>query len=220
MILFYFFRLSYCIMIRLSGIGLAAVAAGSFFLVSCGESPSRLASDIEGTWSGVPEQFRRQLMIDGQFTPAYQFVRNSDSKTSGVVTQTSQVAVILPFTTNATDSAGNTPVSVTASALATVTGVWSAVDDDDIMLSFDMNTLKIDVDPDAEYLYADPRLSTDIPRVQPIDGNVRSAVTALVKKGMTDVVGNIREIEDVKVKDGMMRCEIGKHNKLTFSKVP
>lgn len=156
-------------------------------------------------------------MIDGQFTPAYQFVRNSDSKTSGVVTQTSQVAVILPFTTNATDSAGNTPVSVTASALATVTGVWSAVDDDDIMLSFDMNTLKIDVDPDAEYLYADPRLSTDIPRVQPIDGNVRSAVTALVKKGMTDVVGNIREIEDVKVKDGMMRCEIGKHNKLTFS---
>ncbi len=45
-------------------------------------------------------------------------------------------------------------------------------------------------------------------------------MTALVKKGMTDVVGNIREIEDVKVKDGMMRCEIGKHNKLTFSKVP
>ncbi|MDE6510056.1 MAG: hypothetical protein K2K99_07670, partial [Muribaculaceae bacterium] len=54
---------------------LIASAAIVAAMASC-ESPSRLASHLEGEWSGSPERITDTNLSYLSMTPAYEFVRN------------------------------------------------------------------------------------------------------------------------------------------------
>ena len=48
------------------------------------------------------------------------------------------------------------PYSLSVAAMASVSGRWEAIDDDEIRIDFDANTLKVSVDPEAVALIANP----------------------------------------------------------------
>ncbi len=108
-----------------------------------------------------------------------------------------------------------TPLTITASGTAVITGVYNVKDDDEVNLNLDATSLSISVDPEAV------KLSYDI-----IDGNSGSSLEALrpgalrlaqqqINRAAQEVFFNLDEIDDIRIDGDMMSCEIG-HKDLNF----
>lgn len=178
------------------------MAAG--MLTACSEE-SRLAKQVTGSWASSPERIADPSAISASMVRILDFVKDSDSAggqlvMSGLITVNSTV--------NATSPTINTPISYSASGVATVQGEWAAHDDDEIILMLDPATFNLQVDPQAVVL--DYNL---------IDGNSQATTDSLKPALMTELRAQMRrmvetqffnagKIDDIKVKDGMMSCEI------------
>lgn len=192
-----------------------AIVGSIAFITSC-ESPERLASRLEGAWSGVPERFDKEIVGDGTYTPVYEFTR-PDKRPEGNVTLAAQVSVTMPVNAPV-DSLGTSPVSATAAAMATVSGIWIADDDDEVKIAFDPSTLTITMDPDVQFEIADLFTSYDTDSVATVPTPVMKSFQEQIRKGMNDVISHINEFEDVNFKgEAMMTCKIQKR-RLTLSR--
>lgn len=183
---------------------LATVVALAGF-TSC-HSADKLAQEVEGDWSGTPIRFAKKTMVNGEFTPTLSFVRNGEAK-GGDVTITAMLSVTLPVNAPI-DSLGTTAVSATAAGIATVRGTWEVRDDDDIRLNLDKSTLVIDVDPSVEFELTDIWSSSDVPAERKASDAVLKAFEKEMSKGMEWALRELDEVEDVKIKDNLMTCEL------------
>lgn len=197
---------------------LAAAAAMTVAVSSC-ESPSRLASHIEGQWSGTTERITDTDFSYVTMTPAYEFVRNAEGdRTSGTVSLTAQIDVSMPADGFPVDSVGETPVSFSVAAVVTASGTWKAMDDDEIAVSFTPATVLSSIDSKAVCEFASPLMTTDKAQTVELPKAVIDAVDRQLTSTMRTYVGKITEIDDVKIKGTFMKCEIGKRD-YTFSKI-
>lgn len=196
----------------------AAVAVAATALSGC-ESPTRLAAKVQGAWTGSPQHFDRELAVDGQYTPTFEFALAPDSKTAGDMVYTAATTVTYPINTDVATADGNSPISVTASAIVTVKGNWAAKDDDDMLLYFDAETMDVAVDPDAEFTYVNVLTAADVPQVAPIDSVLQATVRASVTKAVGATVAKIRKIEDIHITDRLMKCDLGKHHPTVLRKL-
>lgn len=180
------------------------------------DSSSRLASKIEGVWSGTSERFDKQIVGDGTYTPVYEFVR-TDKKPDGSVTLSAQVSVTMPINSQV-NAEGTAPVSATAAALATVSGTWFADDDDEIKIAFDPSTLTVTMDPDVQFAIADVYTSFDTDSVATVPAPVMKSFSEQVRRGMNDVISKVNEFDDIHFNsDSMMSAKIAKTRR-TFAR--
>lgn len=192
-----------------------ALAGTLLFTTAC-DSPSRLASKVEGTWSGTSVRFNKQVVGDGTYTPVYEFSR-TDKRPAGNVTLSAQVSVTMPINSQV-NAEGTAPVSATAAALATVSGYWTADDDDEIKIAFDTSTLTITMDPDVQFAIADVYTDFDTDSVATVSAPVMKAFREQVRRGMDDVVSKTREFDDIHFpSDVIMTAKVGK-NRQTFAR--
>lgn len=185
-----------------------AVIATLGYVTAC-DSTSRLASKIEGAWSGTSVRFDKKVVGDATYTPVYEFTR-AGAANEGTVIMTAQVAITLPINSQV-NAEGTAPVSATAAAVATVNGVWHADDEDEIKLAFDPATLKVDVDPDIQFAIANVMTNYDTDSVATVSPQVMKAFRDQVVRGMNDVITKTHEFDDIHfTSDDMMTAKIHK----------
>lgn len=196
-------------------ISILSIIGALTFITAC-ESPARLASKVEGSWSSVPQRFDKETVGDGTYTPIYEFTR-ADKRPEGDLILSAQVSVTMPVNAP-TDSLGQTPVSATAAALATVRGIWIADDEDDIKIALDPSTLTVTMDPDVQFEIADLFTSYDTDSVATVPTPVMKSFQEQIRKGMNDVIARTTELKDIDFKgDAMMTCKIDRE-KYTLSR--
>lgn len=181
-----------------------ALLAGVFMMTqtSC-DSASKLAEDIDGSWSSAPEMLANTP--DGLITGVDNFVFSKTASTSGTIMIATMISVNreLPVNHDSTE-----PVSLTASAKATVQGTWMAADDDEIKLIIDPASIQVEIDPEG--IVAVPNLITEVvaPTTDSIPPALASALKKEILKVMTAKYIGLSQMDDVEIKDGRMKYEI------------
>ncbi len=178
-------------------------------LSSCDEK-SRLASEIEGTWTGAPEQMTVTDAASSSATRVITFTKGDKNMPSTMsVDAMFSVEIALPATDGIV-----TPIAVTASGTAVIAGTWQPVDDDEIAVFLDRSTLEVSVDPDAVTLTASPLFASQS-QVDSLKPAMTQAVKQHITSAMEHSVLDFNRIDDIKIKNNILSCEIGKKD-LTF----
>ena len=172
-------------------------------LSSC-DGRQTLAKEINGSWSASPDRITETAAMSTGVIRIINFVR-TPSEAGGDLIMSSLVSVSsqLPRT----DSVAQ-PVSMTASGIASIRGTWAAQDDDEIIVVLDASTFNVEVDSSAVVLtsnYVFNESTSDLATLKPSAVEmVRNQITQAVR----DDFFSIRKIDDIKIKDNMMSCEI------------
>ncbi|MDE5900431.1 MAG: hypothetical protein K2H33_03635 [Muribaculaceae bacterium] len=199
---------------------LIASAATVAAMASC-ESPSRLASRIEGEWSGTPERITDTSLSYLSMTPAYEFVRNDGAdadRSAGKVTLTAQIDTTMPADGFPVDSLGEVPVSFSVAAVVTVNGTWKAIDDDEVLVRFSTSDMLTSVDSKAVCEYTSPMSAADKPQTVELPSPVLESIGRQITTSMTHYVANISKLDDIEIRDNFMKFEIGKKD-FTFTRL-
>ena len=182
-------------------IGLLALTA----LVSTGcDETKKLAGEVTGTWTSNPTPF---IATDGSTATSIEnivFERDSTSN-GGMVIITSLISSTGSFTGSSTIMS---PFSVSAAPKSYISGHWTAVDDDELLLALDPATMTVEVDPDAVVITSDLNFS---PETSPID-SIRPQIAGAMKATITQILlqhyVNYQELDDVKVKGSTLQFEV------------
>ena len=147
-------------------LSLGIVTASLLVLSSCNEK-AKLATSIAGSWSGSAQRVETSdAKATTSVTRIINFMPDAGSKTGGTLEAVAEFSIETGTQLQATDTQ---PISVTASGNATISGRWEATDDDEIVISFDSNSLKVNVDPKEVVLEArataqSPEAGASVPR--------------------------------------------------------
>lgn len=189
-----------------------AMTLAGLGLASC-DSETRLAKDIQGTWSGNPQQVVDSGASSATATTLIEFVGGSDLR-EGTVNITALVSV--ENVTSFNDSV-MTPLEITASGTATITGVYQVKDDDEIIVSLDGSSLNVAVDPDAVQLNMNVLTEESDPVTTQLKAGASVLVEQQVRKIANQIFSGVNKIDDIKIHGSLMEAEIN-HRDLTFSR--
>lgn len=198
----------------LSILALPAIVMG---LSSCNEKKS-LADKLAGTWISAPERIATDdTRATTTVTATLTFTTDVNTNPGGNVSAAADFSIL---TGTEAQAAAIQPISVSASGKAYVTGRWEAVDNDEIMVTWDYSTLKVDVAPEAVEMEYDVMTS----ETEPVDVFLKSRVAKSISSTMTTALstGLFRsgKIDDIEFSNNgsTMTCETSKDHELTFSK--
>lgn len=181
--------------------------------VSC-DTKTRLVEQIEGSWSSTPEQLQSTPGTQSTVVRVFDFER-TPGKTEGTVTMKALITVDNAVGASETLTA---PVSVTASGVATISGTYMAKDDDDLLVTLDYSTLNVSVDPQGVALDYNVLTQDSAPDLETLRPGAVRLVTQQITRAAQTIFSNVTEIEDIKINNHLMSCEIG-HRDLTLRAV-
>lgn len=188
-----------------------AVAAMLPLMTSC-NSKAKLAEALQGEWSGNPETILDTGAASASMVRMLEFTRGA-ADTEGSITMTAMITVENTMQSN--DSIV-TPLQITASGTATITGVYQVKDDDELTISLDATSMTVDVDSDAVQLNYNIVTEQSAPLVEKLKPGAAILATQQINRAAQNAFSNITEIDDIKIDGSIMRCEIN-HTDLTFS---
>lgn len=190
---------------------LLTVAAATATLSSC-DSRGKLARELSGSWSGVPERLFDAPASSATILETYNFVPGGDASApadSGVVIINSMVSV-----TGAINGIQgiSIPVSVTASGFATIRGAFTVTGGDKVELNLDRSTLTVKVDPEAVLLSTDMTEDADNATVMKLRPQLAQSICAQLQKAVGERYGAAMTLDDVSVKDNTLSFKLNKTN--------
>lgn len=188
-----------------------AILAGAM-LTGC-DSRARLAESVQGTWTGNPEKLLDTGAATASMVRMMEFTRGATDR-EGTVTMTALITVENTMQFN--DSLV-TPLQITASGNATITGVYQAKDDDELMISLDATSMTVNVDPDGVQLNYNVLSEESKPIVEKLRPGAAVLATQQITRAAQNAFTNISKIDDIHVNGNLMSCEIG-HSDLMFSR--
>lgn len=177
---------------------LAPVAVMASVLFSC-ESRSKVINEVAGSWSTAPMQLSNDAdgqtsVIDNLVFMAY----NEKSEAAGTLMISSALSVQKAAGASASVAQ---PFAVSVSATACISGTWRMVDDDEIMIDFDSNSLKVQVDPDMVELLMNPLSGAEQPAIDSLKPQTASFYAMQLKSEMLAHYAAYSRLDDVKVKE-------------------
>lgn len=167
---------------------------------------SRLAKDLEGSWTGAPEKLVDESNASATYIPVFTFVK-SEKEAGGTVTID---ALISTAGSSLSGSIGQ--VSLSASGRASVNGKWRATDDDEIFITLEPSSLEVSVDPDAVEMSVSPLSDTPQPAVDSLKPAMIPVVRTMMTTAMQRKFVELNRIDDIKIRNDIMTCEIGKRD--------
>lgn len=171
-----------------------ALVAG---LASC-DSKSKLASEVAGTWATDQQTFANDAQGVTTGGDILSFQVSDKNKDGGTVSIASTLSVT--HAANALTPA-SAPISTSIAATASISGTWKAIDDDDIILTLDPNTLKVNVDPDAVALTVNPTTDIDQSKIDSLRPQMAQFYQTELTNTMRLHYNDYSRIEDVKLKN-------------------
>lgn len=190
-----------------------AAVAGMLTLMTACDTKAKLAESVQGKWTGNPEKMLDTGAASASMVRTLEFTKGA-ADTEGSVTMTAMITVENTMQSN--DSIV-TPLQITASGVATITGVYQAKDDDELTISLDATSMNVNVDPDAVKLNYNIATATSAPLVEKLKPGTAILATQQINRAAQNAFSNITEIDDIKIEGSIMRCEIN-HTDLTFTK--
>ncbi len=196
-------------------IGAMALAAVS--LTGCNEA-ERLASQVEGTWSSTPQMLVNDAGSQATMVETITFERDS-ARTGGPV-------VIVGMVSSTGSMTGSDalvqPFEIAASAKSTVTGRWTAIDDDEIMLALDVANMSVAVDPSGLVISSNVLDGATQSNPEALKPQFASMVEAALRRQLLARYTSMTKLDDVKVKDNgsLLKFEIGKTDYVYSSQNP
>lgn len=171
-------------------------------LASC-DSKSSLAKEMSGSWSGAPERIEStQTAANITCTDTYDFTEETGIA-GGNVTIAGMLSVSAPML-----SGGETGgYSISAAANTTISGTWTVTDDDEVEMILDPRSLTVNIDPDALELKTDS-LGAQAPQVDSIAPGLSDQLRQLLTGVMEEHYLSQRHLDDVKVKDNVLKFEL------------
>ena len=193
-----------------SGILIAATLAS---LSSCSSK-----DDIEGTWTGTPQKMAAAgsdgvtgPLVNSRVITTLTFTPESNDSIDGTVQFSSTVSAQDEINENNGVSL-DVPYEVSVSAITTATGTYKFVDDDDIAIFLDANSIEVSMDPEAVKFTSNVADGRQHPEIE----NLR---TGQFWRFKTDILSNMRQeylryhrLSDVKVKDNILSVENDDHD--------
>ena len=193
-----------------SGILIAATLAS---LSSCSSK-----DDIEGTWTGTPQKMAAAgsdgvtgPLVNSRVITTLTFTPESNDSIDGTVQFSSTVSAQDEINENNGVSL-DVPYEVSVSAITTATGTYKFVDDDDIAIFLDDNSIEVSMDPEAVKFTSNVADGRQHPEIE----NLR---TGQFWRFKTDILSNMRQeylryhrLSDVKVKDNILSVAIDDHD--------
>lgn len=181
---------------------LIPMAAG-VLLASCDNHPR-----IEGTWTGTPIHITNiDIASEATATFSVSFTKG-DSSDGGQVTISALIDANQPVSSDSASIDQDYEVSVAATAA--ISGQWSFEkdDDDDILIFLDSSTLQVNVDPSGVTFSTDVLTDSQQPLIDSLSRNSTSDWTKSITKALTQRFSGLTKISDIKIRNGIMSCEI------------
>lgn len=196
-------------------LGLAATAV--LTLGGCNEA-KKLASEVEGSWSSTPQILLSDVGSQSNIVENITFLCDS-SDTGGQVIFTGLIS------TTGSLSGSNAvvqPFEIAASAKSTIAGKWTAIDDDEIVLSLDIQGMKVDVDPSALVISNNLLNSTTESNPETLKPQMATMVKAALQRALTTRYATMSKLDDVEIKDkgSVLSFEVGKTDYVYTSQNP
>lgn len=200
------------------------IAVAAAVVVLCLAACSRLAN-IEGTWNGAPVRYEQPTAsgavgsdgavatnVSTQIATNMTFIPDAQKSGTGTVEFMSNVDVIntVPFEGKLVD-----PFEINIGATAVCTGTYHFEDQDDIVIAIDPASIKVDIDPQAVNYSENIATGQDAAQTDSLRPVLVRQYTRQLLPLMRDYYSKITRIDDIKVKDGIMSCEINDRD-LTF----
>lgn len=183
----------------------ASLAVTAAAMTSC-DGKSHLAKEVEGMWSGNPEQIAGNTAASSTMIRTFDFKVDDTGKGGTVV-----ISALIDVQNTVSQSAGTVrPIEISAAASASATGSWHAADDDEIIIALDPKSAVINVDPDAirlDYNVLDSESAPDMTALRP---GASAIIGRQVNTAVTQYILSITKLDDIKVHDNtILECEIG-----------
>ncbi|MDE5572184.1 MAG: hypothetical protein K2H32_06995 [Muribaculaceae bacterium] len=173
-------------------------------MASACDSHSKLAKDINGTWASTPERLTDNIGNSSSIIRILEFDKLPE-KNGGTLIMSGLISVNSAVPQG---DAVDSPISYTASGVATISGEWTVQDDDEITIYLDPSTMKIDVDPEGVVLDYNVLTASSAPDTTAIKPALASMVKKAISTGVETKFFNAKKIDDIKIKDNIMSCEI------------
>ncbi|MDE6394473.1 MAG: hypothetical protein K2K77_03940, partial [Duncaniella sp.] len=119
---------------KLSLASLFGLLAVSTIAVSCSSGEARLAKEIPGVWQGTPEIFS-DAPYTATIVDVYDFAPASGTGDSALSGNISVTGMVNTTTQIEGDAAFIEPLRLSVSARTAISGTWTVIDDDEILLS-------------------------------------------------------------------------------------
>lgn len=182
----------------------AAVMLG-MTVASC-ESATRLAKDMEGTWAGAVDRIPGDALSSDLYS-SYTFSYDAENSTPG-----GDIVINSTLSANYTDNiiVGELPssVAVTVAGTSTINGTWTAIDDDEIVITLNPSTLNVSLDPDAQALTTSATGLT-AETIDTLKPRLLSMIKDRVAYDLRIKYSSPIRMDDVKIKNGKtMKYEI------------
>lgn len=185
-------------------IGVAIVAT-----TSCNEQAS-LANKLSGSWVGTPERVETtDARTTTTITQSLSFALENGSKISGPVEASAQFTVESGTPLTATTVQ---PIAMTVSGVATISGKWEAIDDDEVAVRYDFSSMKVSVDPSDVVLEYNIATQSSAPVDSTLTPSMVAAIKASLERVFHNQIFNYAKIDDIKIKGPLMSCEINKRD--------
>ncbi len=179
-------------------------------LVSCNDN-ARLASEVQGAWTGTPENFTDNSVVTATILETFDFVSDGTVIAKGSHGGSVVIVGMITASTQVVADAGLVePLSLTATAKSTISGTWTVIDDDEIALSLNLQSLAVDVDPSTLVVEGNVLTGNDTPKIDSIRPSVAATIGASMKRALENRYASFRHLDDVKVKGPLLKFEIGK----------
>ncbi len=175
----------------------AALVVLAVGMTSCNEE-EKLAKEVAGTWSTEQQTFFNNDQGQASGGDVFTFEVDPAAKTGGIVNVASSIS--LSRGADALTPA-NEPYSLSVAAMASVSGRWTAVDDDEIRIDFDANSLKVSVDPEAVALVANPLSGASQADVDSLRPQMAQFYQTELTNAMRVRYSTFTKLDDVKVRN-------------------
>ncbi len=191
----------------LSLVPLLELLTVSAVVVSCSNSEARFAKQVPGVWQGTPEIFS-DAPYTATIVDVYDFAPVADTDDSALTGNVTVTGMVNTTTQIVGDSAFIEPLRLSVSARTSISGTWTVIDDDEIALALDPQTLKVDVDPDA-VLANDTPLPLGSPAIDSLRPAVCRNIEQNIRTALTTRYTGMRKLDDVKIKGKLLKYEVG-----------
>lgn len=196
---------------------LGVLTLATLSLAGCNEA-DRLASDVNGTWSSTPQMLINDAGSQATIVESVVFERDSTAA-GGQVIFTGMISCTGSM--NGSDAVVQ-PFEMAASAKSTLTGRWTAVDDDEILLTLDIDRLSVNVDPSALVLSSNVLSGATESNPENLKPQMAAMVQAALHRQLVARYTTMHKLDDVEVKnDGtVLKFEVGKKDFVYTSQNP
>ncbi len=192
----------YCLMSAIVALGLS----------SCDEN-ARLAKELHGTWAGTPENVTDNTAITATLIETYSFTDAAQTMSKGAYGGDISITGMISCSTQIlADSTIIEPVTLTASAVSTINGTWTVIDDDEIAVSLNPQTLVVTMDPEAVSVANNVVTNNDNPSIEKLRPGITVTLRDGIKHTLSMRYASIRQLDDIKIKGPLLKFEIGKND--------